>query len=77
MTKIQDPLSFSRTENKVIVEYLDDKEDDEHLTYDIVYLVVSAAPSSCHVVDLHDNIQSSVSRDQSVFVMKERDELIP
>ena len=59
------------------MQYLDDTEDDEPLTYDISSFVASAAPARSHVVELTDEVQSSVSYEQSVFVMKERGELLP
>ena len=68
---------LSKTDNQVTVEYLDDEEENESLTYDISCFVASATPAPSHVIDLTENVQSSVSHEQSVFVMKERVELLP
>ena len=61
----------------VTVQYFDDKEDDEPITYDISAFLTSPDPTPCHVIELTVNIQSVVGHEQPVFVMKEREELLP
>ena len=68
---------LSRTEDNVTVQYLDDKEDDDPLTYGIPCFVASADLAPSHFVDLTGHVETAVSHEQSVFVMQERGELLP
>ena len=65
---------ISHTEDKVTVQYFD---DDDPLTYNISSFCASADPAPCDIVDLTDKVQSSLTHEQSLFVMKERGELLP
>ena len=64
-------------EGAVKVQYVDDGEDDEPLTYDIVDFIHSADPAPCHIVDLSDQTETAVSLEQPKFEMQERAELTP
>ena len=59
------------------VQYADDAEDDEPLTYDIVEFVNNAMIAPKHVVDLAADVnETSVGHEQSEFKMSERGELL-
>ena len=61
----------------VRVEYADDMDDDDPIEYTVREFLVNAAPAPVHVRPVADDVASSVILEQSVFVPKEREELIP
>ena len=63
-------------QGSVRVKYFEDKEEEEPCTYDILEFIANAAPAPCHV-DLTRDVGASVSREQPVFEMPERPELLP
>ena len=68
---------ISVTKDKVTVHYFDDADDEDDITYDIAQFISSADLAPSHVVDLTDNVSTSLSHEQNVFVMPEREELQP
>ena len=63
-------------QGSVRVKYFEDKEEEEPCTYDILEFIANAAPAPCHL-DLTRDVGASVSREQPVFEMPERPELLP
>ena len=68
--------SEDNADGSVTVKYLDDDSDDEPIEYAINDFINSADPAPNHV-DLIEDVTPSVAREQPLFEMPERGELVP
>ena len=59
------------------VKYTDDADDEEPFEYSVHDFITNAAPAPVHECPVAADVASAVTREQPVFVPKEREELIP